>query len=360
MRKSTIAPLHDENLQPVSREDALAARLRTLRNQPNSDDGGGNIDNGHVFRSGPTQSFDPVRRLSSAQPPCCPPQPLMINRDPNEKVINQAPISPSSRGEKDVFSRQNNKYQICSDEAELDDDQALDVLLESLGEGDFDLTADDHDPDQPPDPQDEAEKLAKLLKKLKSTDPDDDDDNSDGEGMRCAVESILSQARDELSLPPPCAGSEDGTEKNEEETGASTTDDPFSLPSVPSQPPEEVEEPEVDDLTSRLLSLRGIGPVDSFGLPSAPTFRPENRTTPRQSVLQRNSRNKYSDSDQSAWCVVCLEDATVRCEGCDDDVYCSRCWKEMHVGVQAGYEERGHRWVKFEKGGGLPGGGYRS
>ena len=326
-----------------------------------------------MLRPAETQSIEPVRKLgSSAQPPSSgPPQPLMINRDPNEKVAHQAPtVSPSSGRADGLLSRQNNRYEIRGDEADLDDDQALDALLESLGEGDFDLTADgDHDDsDQPPDPRDEAEKLAELLRKLKSTDPngDDDDDDgnsSDGEEMSRAVESILSQARDELSsLAAPSAGTstnEDGTE-NEKDKGAPTTagGDPFSLPSVPSQPPQKVEEPEVDDdlLTSRLVSLRGIGPVDSFGLPSAPTFRPDSRTAPGQSVLQRNSRNKYSDSDQSTWCVVCLEDATVRCEGCDDDVYCSRCWKEMHVGVQAGYEERGHRWVKFGNGGrGVPG-----
>ncbi|KAJ2992984.1 hypothetical protein NUW58_g1984 [Xylaria curta] len=55
---------------------------------------------------------------------------------------------------------------------------------------------------------------------------------------------------------------------------------------------------------------------------------------------------RSSDEDQRTWCVVCLEDGTVHCLGCDagDDVYCARCWKEMHVGPRAGYDERGHSW----------------
>lgn len=99
-----------------------------------------------------------------------------------------------------------------------------------------------------------------------------------------------------------------------------------------------------------MASLRGLGSLDALGLPSAPTFRPEDHQSPDPGRggggLLRSS--KYTDEDQKTWCVVCLEDATVRCVGCDGDVYCARCFREMHVGPSAGYDERGHQWVKFD------------
>jgi hypothetical protein len=86
-----------------------------------------------------------------------------------------------------------------------------------------------------------------------------------------------------------------------------------------------------NDITSRLASLRGLGSgvnFDSFGLPTAPTFRPEDRSATVAASLVR-PRGGYTDEDQKTWCIVCLDDAAIRCVGCDNDVYCSRCFKEM-------------------------------
>lgn len=44
----------------------------------------------------------------------------------------------------------------------------------------------------------------------------------------------------------------------------------------------------------------------------------------------QQDRNDDDDDDELPYCVLCTEDATIRCHGCDYDLYCSRCWKESH------------------------------
>ncbi|MCJ1478713.1 hypothetical protein MMC13_007396 [Lambiella insularis] len=102
---------------------------------------------------------------------------------------------------------------------------------------------------------------------------------------------------------------------------------PKSLPSLPSQP--------------------GKGNVPSaLDLPSAPTTAP----TTKSSIKSATSKlPQYSDKEIETWCVICNDDATVKCLGCEGDLYCAKCWKEGHIGKDAGFEERGHRWTVYKQ-----------
>ena len=85
------------------------------------------------------------------------------------------------------------------------------------------------------------------------------------------------------------------------------------------------------------LSNPSASKTNSLGLPSAPTSAPA-------AVMK-----KYTDEEIDAWCIICQDDATVKCMGCDGDLYCAKCWKEGHMGPDVGWEEKRHKWRSFRK-----------
>jgi len=340
-KAATTAILPGPGPQTVSREDGLAARLRSLRGQTGDDGNEGGPRTADLLQPPGKPGHGDV---STATPPAVE-APTLVGRP--SKVSSESP-----RG----TNQERPSYHFLDSEA--DDEDAVNELLEALGDEEFDLTPEgDAEPTPWLDPAD-------LLKSLqrgsghpaakKDTIPPEDDDDSDGEQMSRAVEKLLSQIGDEINaLPPPPAVALESDHRGYGSVEGDGDESAFSLPTVPSQLVDPVLGPTQEDnfendISARMASLRGLGPLDALGLPSAPTFRPEEHNPSSPSVKGLRS-NKYTDEDQKTWCVVCLEDATIRCVGCDEDAYCGRCWKEMHVGPSAGYDERGHQWVKFTR-----------
>ncbi|KAK7743512.1 hypothetical protein SLS53_004046 [Cytospora paraplurivora] len=166
-----------------------------------------------------------------------------------------------------------------------------------------------------------------------------DDGNND-----IALPDVSQDVHDRDGAPIPLSRTPAGSD-DDDETGLDLPTVPTALvdPAPPAEAPASTFESSIE---SRLAALKGEPPVqtDMFGLPSAPTFQPEDHPVP--GVIKKPG---YTDEDQKTWCIVCLEDATVRCLGCEGDVYCARCWREYHVGPSAGYDERGHQWEKFDQ-----------
>ena len=79
-------------------------------------------------------------------------------------------------------------------------------------------------------------------------------------------------------------------------------------------------------------------------LPSVPIFPPSKKALMN---VSKPKALRFTNEEIDSWCIICSDDATVRCLGCDGDVYCAKCWREGHMGKDTGLEEKGHRWVKY-------------
>lgn len=141
------------------------------------------------------------------------------------------------------------------------------------------------------------------------------------------------------------AGGEDEEVSEERACDAS-----LGLPSTPStlpQPPRSSEPPSYEDseLEARFSSL-------GLDLPSTPNTTPSSKAKTVASAALKKATAKsnlpaYTDEDIDSWCCICNEDGTLRCLGCDGDIYCNSCWREGH-GEGPG-QERGHRAVQYNR-----------
>jgi hypothetical protein len=173
-----------------------------------------------------------------------------------------------------------------------------------------------------------------------------EDEEADDVIARIMAELEISKKYDPPSPPPEDDKSESDDQKNK--TQQDTTDKDLTLPSAPKDLPEDdfdrtqaIE----DAFTARLAALASpsIPQTDSLGLPSAPSFAPRNKP-PVSTNLQ-----KRLDDEIDTWCIICQDDATLKCLGCDGDLYCQNCWMEGHRGESAGFEERRHKSVLYSK-----------
>jgi hypothetical protein len=109
-------------------------------------------------------------------------------------------------------------------------------------------------------------------------------------------------------------------------SSTSNPDQSFELPSVSALPRLPVTED--TDLTARFAAL---------SLPSVPPHLPAQT----RSLLP-------TDQVGSSWCCICSDNAVTRCLDCEGlQLYCMRCWWEMHLEEGADWELRQHRSVKY-------------
>ncbi|CAI4218657.1 unnamed protein product [Parascedosporium putredinis] len=212
----------------------------------------------------------------------------------------------------------------------------------------------------------------------------DEDDDSNGEDMTREINDIVSQAVEAASSPKHAEAASAATVGGDASVAPSSTaavgdvgdvadveneEGPdLALPSVPTDAPSPTGPQSAgspapmtgnfeDDMARRMAALRSFRPSlgaqdqeeedsNPLGLPSVPTFKPSEGNKPKPGPAGRAG---FTDEDMQTWCVACLEDGTLICPECGDEVYCSQCWFDMHKGPAAGFEERSHRAQQFNK-----------
>lgn len=176
-----------------------------------------------------------------------------------------------------------------------------------------------------------------------------EDEEADDVIARIMAELEISKKYDPPSPPPPYSD-RDASPPNAENPAADNPDETsLALPSAPTalKPTDSLDETQAleDAFTARLAAL-AQPQTDALGLPSAPSFAPSKKPPKVQSNLP-----SALDEEIDTWCIICQDDATLKCLGCEGDLYCRNCWMEGHQGESAGFEERRHRAVEFVKGG---------
>jgi hypothetical protein len=176
-----------------------------------------------------------------------------------------------------------------------------------------------------------------------------EDEEADDVIARIMAELEISRKYDPPSPPPPYSDRDPGPSTPEKSAGNNARETSLTLPSAPTtlKPTDSLDQSQSleDAFTARLAALAGPQ-TDALGLPSAPSFAPSKKPPTVQSSVQSKM-----DEEIDTWCIICQDDATLRCLGCDGDLYCRNCWMEGHRGESAGFEERRHRAVEFVKGG---------
>ena len=113
------------------------------------------------------------------------------------------------------------------------------------------------------------------------------------------------------------------------------------------------DDPSIATLRSRLTSLSPAPSTElpSFPpLPSVPTSSPSLPKLPSTTMTREQFKRYREEQEAEHWCCICNADAEFKCSGCDGDLFCEECLVAGHVGPEAGFEERRHKWTRYSRG----------
>ncbi|XP_010130819.1 PREDICTED: abscission/NoCut checkpoint regulator [Buceros rhinoceros silvestris] len=108
---------------------------------------------------------------------------------------------------------------------------------------------------------------------------------------------------------------------------------------LPDSDEEVAEEEAIHRVLKQLTEEAALDEASGFNIPPDQTTQPgpSQKNLPKKAKQKRQTptttafaRTDDSDADELPWCCICNEDATLRCHGCDRDLYCERCFWEGH------------------------------
>ncbi|KAL0603048.1 Abscission/NoCut checkpoint regulator [Plecturocebus cupreus] len=105
---------------------------------------------------------------------------------------------------------------------------------------------------------------------------------------------------------------------------------------LPDSDDDEDEETAIQRVLQQLTEEAALDEASGFNIPVEPASQP--RTQPRrvEPEAQDVDPRPEAEEEELPWCCICNEDATLRCAGCDGDLFCARCFRWVQVECPVG------------------------
>ncbi|XP_058397233.1 abscission/NoCut checkpoint regulator [Diceros bicornis minor] len=99
---------------------------------------------------------------------------------------------------------------------------------------------------------------------------------------------------------------------------------------LPDSDDDEDEETAIQRVLQQLTEEAALDEASGFNIPAEPTLRPRAPFHRAEPEAQAVAPRPEAEEEELPWCCICNEDATLRCAGCNGDLYCARCFREGH------------------------------
>ncbi|XP_053701704.1 abscission/NoCut checkpoint regulator [Synchiropus splendidus] len=97
---------------------------------------------------------------------------------------------------------------------------------------------------------------------------------------------------------------------------------------------EETEEEAVLRVLKQLSEEAALDEASGYNIPFVEPSGPQNKekksSKKKQTPPPAAAPPSDSDDEELPWCCICDEDAVLRCHSCDGDLFCKRCFREVH------------------------------
>ncbi|XP_045305958.1 abscission/NoCut checkpoint regulator isoform X1 [Leopardus geoffroyi] len=100
---------------------------------------------------------------------------------------------------------------------------------------------------------------------------------------------------------------------------------------LPDSDDDEDEETAIQRVLQQLTEEAALDEASGLNIPVEPALRARAQSCRAESQkAQAKAPRQEAEEEELPWCCICNEDATLRCAGCDGDLYCARCFREGH------------------------------
>ncbi|XP_076983598.1 abscission/NoCut checkpoint regulator isoform X2 [Tamandua tetradactyla] len=99
---------------------------------------------------------------------------------------------------------------------------------------------------------------------------------------------------------------------------------------LPDSDDDEDEEAAIQRVLQQLTEEAALDEASGFNIPAEPAPRSRAQPCRAEPEAQAMTPKLEAKEEELPWCCICNEDATLRCAGCDGDLYCARCFQEGH------------------------------